>query len=472
MSNEFDTLIVNGKIPDFAADTFSSAALVLNDGRIEEIVDTTNQERIDYLTRYASEVIDAQGHVVAPGFIDVHMHEENLAETDDYGIGRLMARMGVTTCVAGNCGESPQDFETFSQWVGSKGGAPVNYLILAGYNSYRRSLSLGTYDKATPEQYRRAAELVRKQIEAGCSGVSFGLEYDPGISEEEMFEVVSAVADLDPFVSIHFRADCANAHASLEEMARLSRKTHVRVQASHLSSLAGYGYMDEALAFIEHEMAENPQFGYDTYPYTAFSTGIGSAVFDVDWRAKWGCGYDAIRFLYPPYRGQRATRETYEEVRTKHPEQNVVCFAMREPEIEAAIVNPLGLVCSDGGIYAGEAHPRAAGSFPRVIAQYVRGTKSLTLIQALRKMSLQAAERLGLGTTKGSIEQGKDADLIIFDPEVIEDRSTFDEPLLAPAGIDRVLVGGVTVVKDGADTGNLGGRVLAGAGRHAGKAEG
>ncbi|WP_428378352.1 amidohydrolase family protein [Olsenella sp. Marseille-QA0557] len=472
MSNEFDTLIVNGRIPNFATDTFISAALALNDGCIEEIVDTTNEDRIDYLTHHASEVIDAKGHVVAPGFIDVHMHEENLAETDEYGIGRLMARMGVTTCVAGNCGESPQDFQTFSQWVNSKGGAPVNYLILAGYNSYRQSLSLGTYDKATPEQYRKAAALVREQIEAGCAGVSFGLEYDPGITEEEMYEVVSAVADLDPFVSIHFRADCADARASLEEMARLSRKTQVRVEASHLSSLAGYGYMDEALAFIEQEMAENPQFGYDTYPYTAFSTGIGSAVFDVDWRAKWGCDYDAIRFLYPPYRGQRATRETYEEVRSQHPEQNVVCFAMREPEIEAAIVNPLGLVCSDGGVYAGEAHPRAAGSFPRVIARYVRGTKSLTLMQALKKMSLQAAKRLGLSATKGSIEPGKDADIVIFDPELIEDGSTFDEPLKAPVGIDRVLVGGVTVVKDSADTGALSGCVLAGAGRHAEKTEG
>ena len=114
MSNEFDTLIVNGRIPNFATDTFISAALALNDGCIEEIVDTTNEDRIDYLTHHASEVIDAKGHVVAPGFIDVHMHEENLAETDEYGIGRLMARMGVTTCVAGNCGESPQDFQTFS----------------------------------------------------------------------------------------------------------------------------------------------------------------------------------------------------------------------------------------------------------------------------------------------------------------------------------------------------------------------
>ena len=452
---------MGGKVPDFASDTFSSAALFVSDGRIQELIDADNSARIDQLMREASEVIDAQGQVVAPGFIDVHMHEENLAETSEYGIGKLMAHMGVTTCVAGNCGESPQDFETFSQWVASKGGAPVNYLILAGYNSYRRTLGLGVYDKASPEQRHQATELVRKQVEAGCWGVSFGLEYDPGISEEEMVEAVSAVADLDPFVSIHFRADCADALASLEEMARLSRTTHVRVQASHLSSLAGYGYMDEALAFIEKEMAENPLFGYDTYPYTAFSTGIGSAVFDVDWRAKWGCGYDAIRFLYPPYRGQRATRETYEEVRAQHPEQNVVCFAMREPEIEAAIVNPLGLVCSDGGVYAGEAHPRAAGSFPRVIARYVRGTKSLTLMQALKKMSLQAAKRLGLDATKGSIAPGKDADLIIFDPETIEDCSTFDEPLLAPAGIDRVFVGGKTVVQNGVDTGNLSGKIVA-----------
>lgn len=460
MSLVADTVIRAGLVPDYEAGSLLAAAVAITDGKISAVVPSSDEAAVAELCEGASEVVDAGGHVVSPGFVDVHMHEEDLSESDDYGIGLLMARMGVTTCVAGNCGQSPQTFGRFSGWVASKGGAPVNYVLLAGYNDYRHAQGLGTYDAATPDQARAAAALVREQVEQGCAGVSFGLEYDPGISTAEMTSAVASVADLDPFVSIHFRADCADALASLEEMAALSRETGVRVEVSHLSSLAGYGYMDGALDFIAREMAENPLFGFDTYPYTAFSTGIGSAVFDVDWRAKWGCDYDAVQFLYPPYRGMRATRETYEEVRAAHPEQNVVCFAMREPEIEAAIASPLSLVCSDGGVYGGEAHPRAAGTFPRVIARYVRGTGSLTLVGALEKMTLRAARRLGLDARKGSVEVGKDADLVVFDPETIADGSTFMDPLAPPVGIDRVVVGGVTVVEGGRDTGRMGGAVI------------
>lgn len=461
MSRAADTVILAGLVPDYEAGSLLEAAVAVSDGKVSAVVPSADEAAVAALAEGAAEVVDARGHVVAPGFIDLHMHEEDLAEGERWGIGRLMARMGVTTCVGGNCGQSPQTFGRFAGWVASQGGAPVNYVLLAGYNDYRHTLGLGTYDAATTAQARAAAALVREQVEAGCAGVSFGLEYDPGISTAEMTSAVAAVADLDPFVSIHFRADCADAVASLKEMAALSRETGVRVEVSHLSSLAGYGYMDEALAFLAREMAENPRLGFDTYPYTAFSTGIGSAVFDVDWRAKWGCDYDAVQFLYPPHRGERATRETYEEVRAAHPEQNVVCFAMREPEIEAAIASPLSLVCSDGGVYGGEAHPRAAGTFPRVIARYVRGTGSLTLVGALEKMTLRAAERIGLAGRKGSVEVGKDADLVIFDPETIADGSTFLDPLAPPVGIDRVMVAGVTVVDGGRDTGRLAGRVLA-----------
>ncbi len=460
MSCTYDMVITGGRVPDFSTGALKCTSLGIADGKIAAVVPADDTAATEELLREAGEVVDADGHVVSPGFIDIHMHEENISETDDYLIGRYMVRMGVTSCLCGNCGESPQTFEEFSAWVRSKGGAPTNYLVLAGYNDYRHTQGPGTYDAATPEQQRATQELVRRELEAGCVGVSFGLEYDPGITTQEMTDAVRAVTDLDPFVSIHFREDCTGAIASLEEMAQLSRDTKVPVEVSHLSSLAGYGYMDEALDFIRKEMAENPLFGYDTYPYNAFCTTLGSAVFDVDWRAKWGCDYDAILFQYPPYRGQRATREAYEEMREKEPEQTVVCFAMKPAEIGAAVVEPLGFICSDGGVYDGECHPRAAGTFPRVFSQYVRGTKSLSLMDALEKMTIKAARRIGIDAHKGSIEVGKDADLVIFDPETIEDRSTFEEATLSPVGIDRVIVDGTTVVLNGKDTGALPGRVL------------
>ncbi len=455
-----DTVIVSGLVPNYEAGDLLAAAVAINGGKITQVVPSTDEQAVADLAANASEVIDAKGHVVAPGFIDIHMHEEDLDDTKEYAIGRLMARMGVTTGICGNCGESPQPIEKFRSWVESQGGAPMNYVVLAGYNDYRRLQGPGPYDGATEEQQQAARKLVREQIEAGCWGVSFGLEYDPGITTEEMHAALAQIRDLDPFVSIHFRADCEDAPDSIREMAELSRAAGVRVEVSHLSSLAGYGYMDEALELIEAEHAANPRFTYDTYPYTAFSTGIGTAVFDVDWRTKWGCDYDAIQFLYPPYRGQRATKETYEQVRREHPEQNVVCFAMRAEEISAALANPLGLVCSDGGVYEGECHPRAAGTFPRFLGRYVRDEKIMGLVEALEKITLKPAQRIGLDGCKGTVEVGKDADLVIFDPQEICDRSTFDDPAVPPVGIDRVMVAGRSVVVDGHDTDELPGGIL------------
>ena len=461
MASHTNTVIRAGLVPDYEAGALLAAAVAISDGKVTEVVPEGDGSRVRELCEGADEVIDARGRVVAPGFIDIHMHEENLADGDAFTISRLMARMGVTTGVCGNCGISPQGIADMRSWVASRGGAPMDYVVLSGYNSARHTQGLGFYDAVSPEQAAAARAIVRSEVEAGCWGVSFGLEYDPGITYDEMLAAVRDVAAVDPFVSIHFRADCEDAVDSIREMARLSREAGVRVQVSHLSSLAGYGYMSQALDAIHVEHDLNSLFSFDTYPYAAFSTSIGSAVFDVDWRAKWGCGYDAVRFLYPPHKGERATRETYEAVRAKHPDQNVVCFAMRDPEIEAALADPLGTVCSDGGVYEGECHPRAAGTFPRFLGRYVRERKTMGLVEALEKITLAPARRVGLDGRKGRVAPGYDADIVIFDPDTIMDGATFDEPTLPPVGIDRVMLRGRTVVLDGVDTESLPGCVLA-----------
>lgn len=448
-----DTLIVAGLVPSYGAGAFVRADVAIKDGKVVAVGEEAS-------ALAAAEVIDAHGLVVSPGFIDVHMHEEDVARDPAFAIGRAMARMGVTTCVCGNCGVSPQPLGALSEWVDAQGGAPTNYVVLAGYNSAREAQGLGFYDVASPEQRIVAQRHVRDEVEAGAWGVSFGLEYHPGIAYEEMRDVVLAVADLDPFVSIHFRRDCEGAVESIREMARLSRDTGCRVQVSHLSSLAAYGYMDEALALIDAEIEDNPLFGFDTYPYEAFSTSIGSAVFDVDWRAKWGVDYDAILVLHGPHAGQRATKEVYEDLRDNDPYQHVVCFALHADEIEAALADRRGLVCSDGGIYDGTGHPRCAGTFPRFLGRYVRERGTMGLLDGLRKITLDAARRIGLDATKGSLEPGKDADLVIFDPETIRDGATFEDPTAPPAGIERVMVAGRTVVRDNDMTGELPGMVL------------
>lgn len=455
-----DTVITGGIVPDFKTGELMPASVLISKEKIAAVVPASDARATDQLVRSAAEVIDAAGHVVSPGFIDPLMHEENLFDTGEYVIGHYMARMGVTTCLCGNCGESPQPIKKFAAWVASKGGAPTNYLALAGYNTYRRMQRLRAHDQASEVQQRAIRRLIRHEIQDGCAGVSFGLECDPGISTDEMTAAVRAVADLHPFVSVHFRADCEGAMASLREMAQLSRDTGVSVEVSHLSSLAGYGYMSEALDFIHREMEENPLFGFDAFPYTTFCTELDSAVFDDDWQSKWGSSYEAIQFLRPPYKGWRARQHTFEEMRAKDPHQPVACFAMKPKEIEAAIADPLGLICSDSGVREGRCHPGTAGAFPRVFSRYVRGTGSLSLMEALEKLTVKAARRIGIDGFKGSIEPGKDADIVIFDPETIADGSTYEEPELPPVGIDRVMVSGVTVVQNGHDTRDLPGRLI------------
>ena len=189
-------------------------------------------------------------------------------------------------------------------------------------------------------------------------------------------------------------------------------------------------------------MEKNPKLNYDTYPYNAFSTYISSTVFDEGCLEAWGKDYSDLLLTDEPYKNVRCTEEIFRECREKYPNMLVVAFVMNEAEIAAAIANKHGMVASDGIINHGNGHPRAAGTFPRVLGKYVREDKVLTLIDALRKMTLEPAKRLLMENRKGVIKEGADADLTIFDPETILDGATFAELDIAPTGIDYVIVNG------------------------------
>lgn len=451
----FDTLLVGGRYPDFNAGKLERAEIALKDGKIAAILPAGERPE-------AERVMNAAGKVVSPGFIDLHMHEEEFKDgSHSYDIAQYMAKQGVTTCVAGNCGQQNHPTAQFKAILAQNGGAPVNYILLAGYNAIRESEGLGWYDAVTADRQARILEKLKQEQEDGAWGVSFGLEYSPGISTGEMTQAVQAIKGYDPFVSIHFRADCEACMPSLKEMAQLSRDTGCRVQISHLSSLAGTAHnMPQSLEYLEKEIRENPLLGYDTYPYCAFCTGIGTAAFDMDWREKWGVDYDIILLLHHPYTGQRCTRELYEKVRRETPEVNVVAFAMDEESIRAAIAHPAGLLGSDGSISDGYlGHPRAAGTFPRILGKYVREEKALTLMEALDKMTRRAAGRVGL-PAKGQVKPGLDADLVIFDPDTIADGAEFTDITIPNRGIDAVLIAGQAVVEDNVLTGALPGRFL------------
>lgn len=433
----FDTVIHSGVYPDFQSGTLVPATIAISCGKIAAILPPE-------MPFSAKQVIDAKGHVVSPGFIDLHMHEEDfLQEERSYNSALFMVRMGVTTAVGGNCGVMNHRYKEFKAIVDELGGSPVNYVLLTGYNSLREQAGIGWYDAAPEEKQKAIHEIIRQEIADGSWGVTFGLEYAPGITSDEMTAAVLAVQDSDPFVAIHYRADCEGCLSSLEEMAKLCRDTDCRVQISHLSSLGGPGHMmEQSLAYLEKEIAANPKLGYDTYPYDAFCTGIGTAAFDEGWRERWGVDYDIVMLLHEPYKGVRCDKALYEKVRRETPKVNVVCFAMDEDSIRQAVAHPMGLLGSDGILSNGkEGHPRIAGTFPRILGKYVREEKALTLMDALDKMTHRAADRIGL-TGKGRIAPGYDADITIFDPDTILDGPDWTDLSIPNVGIDYVLVGG------------------------------
>lgn len=435
-----DILITSGKYPDFDKNQLIKANIGIQDGKIAYIGDDEPE---------AKSIIDASGRVVSPGFIDIHMHEENAAEGDKWVIAEMMVRQGVTTAVGGNCGVMNQPLKEFKAMMDRLEGCPVNYLIFSGYNYYRHDvLGFDHYDKTDKEVWDKIRDFVREDLKEGACGISFGIEYDPGITTEEIKYAIDVSDDDHLLISAHYRADGEKAAEAIREMIDIQESTGKRFQVSHLSSCSAMGQMREALDLINEENAKNPRFNYDTYPYNAFSTHIGSTVFEDGCLEAWGKDYSDIMLTEEPYKNVRCNKEIFEDARKNYPDMLAVAFVMNEEEIAQAITNPIGMVASDGIINNGLGHPRAAGTFPRVLGKYVREEKKLDLLTALRKMTLEPARRLELEHRKGVIKENADADITIFDPETIIDGPEFGNIDIPNKGIDYVIVNGQVAVKD------------------------
>ncbi|WP_324824241.1 amidohydrolase family protein [Sinanaerobacter sp. ZZT-01] len=435
-----DILIKSAQYPDYEKGEMLNGDIGIKDGKIL---------KIGKVTESAKQVISAEGKVVSPGFIDIHMHEEDfINEGERYVISEMMLKMGVTTCLGGNCGLQHQSVRSFKKTISRLGGAPVNYMLLAGYNSMRTQAGMGRYEETPEILVSEISKKIKKEIEDGAFGVSFGLEYDPGITFDEVIKVLNELTYDDIFVSMHYREDSAGSSDAIREMIEIAKVSKKKFQISHLSSCSAMGQMKDALKEINDAIVENPKLDYDTYPYNAFSTSIGSAVFNEGCFERWNKSYEDILLTDEPYKNCFCDKELFVKARSEHPQMLAVAFVMNEEEISEAISNPYGMIASDGIINNGNGHPRAAGTFPRVLGRYVRETKCISMINALRKMTFEPAKRLGLNQ-KGQIQEGFDADLTIFDPKIIMDGATFEDITVAPIGINFVLLNGSIALKDG-----------------------
>ncbi|GAK58574.1 amidohydrolase 3 [Candidatus Vecturithrix granuli] len=437
----YDLKIVNAQMVDFEQQEFVLCDLGIEQGKIAEI---------GAITAPAKKEIDAGGQVAAPGFLDIHMHEEVLGESadgDDYDIANKMLLMGVTTCVGGNCGKNRQPAKEFLTFI-DQHGAPVNYLLYVGHNSLRQYVGVPTsYDKATPAQIEQMQQHVRSALDDGVIGISFGFEYDPGIELNETIQVCQAAADRQILLAAHYRSDAAAGLDSIREMIEISKITGQPMQISHLGSCTAMGYMRESLEIIQAAIDTGVDVEADCYPYHAFCTFIGSAVFDEGCFERWNTSYDSILLTEEPFKGQYCSEELFHKARKEYPNMLAVAFVMNEEEVIECLKAPIVTVASDGVLRKGNGHPRAAGTFPRVLGRYVRERQELTLIEALEKMTLKPARRLKLDQHKGQIKVGWDADLVIFDPATILDGATFEAPALPPEGIQAVIVNGELAVQ-------------------------
>ena len=204
-----DLLLVNGQYPDYEKGEMVKGNVGIDGGKIVFIGNETPE---------AAKVIDVKGDVVSPGFIDIHMHEEKfLTEGDKYVIAQMMLEMGVTTAVGGNCGLQNQDLSEFKAAIERMGGSPINYIMLAGYNQFRYQLGIGRYEEATLEQREEIRKLLKRELDEGAFGVSFGIEYDPGITYDEMLYAAGVSDDPDLLMAAHYRNDCINDIESIME---------------------------------------------------------------------------------------------------------------------------------------------------------------------------------------------------------------------------------------------------------------
>jgi len=418
------------------------------DGKLNLLVENGKIAWVGTGKPEADRVIDAAGKIVTPGFVDIHLHEDPVAEGKIQPcIFNMALKQGVTTVVGGNCGINVHDPVEYLDLV-DRDGTPVNVALYAGHEYFRKEAGAqDIYAKATEDQKQQMEENLRAALEGGCVGVSFGLRYVPGANQDEFFRAAACCADSKKLIASHVRDDADAVFDAIDEFCAAGVEFDLPVQISHIGSMGGFGQMEAVLQKIDSYKLNGLDIMLDCYPYFAFSTRLGTPTYDPGWLERYHCGYDVLEYCEGKYKGQRATAETFAEMRRDFPECITVCHVMKEEDIRLAFRHPAVMLASDGLVNNGQGHPRAAGSFARFLAQFAR-TGTLSLYQAVEKMTAIPAQRLHLAD-KGRLNVGADADIAIFDYETIQDRATFAQPALDPVGIDTVLIGGEIALQNG-----------------------
>jgi N-acyl-D-amino-acid deacylase len=430
-------VIRNGRIIDPKNKVDSVNDLYFDeDGIIGMTLDGT-----DFMSEKPQVEYDASGMIVSPGFIDIHMHEDPVANGEiANNIFLTMLQMGVTSVVGGNCGLNAYDPGEYLNIV-DKDGAPVNIALLAGHGYARNSQDI--YEKYNPlneAQLEKVVTSLRKSLDAGCFGISYGIKYVPGLNHKELIETARLCINDNKLLAAHIRNDTEESLEALEEFAGIAIETGLPIQVSHIGSMAGFGQMERFLKMVDEYKLSGLEISCDCYPYDAFSTEIGATTYDGDFSKRYKKDYSAIEICEGKYKGQRATPEIFKELRREAPGTLTVAHVMDKEDVKLALMHPNVMIASDGLLSGQAGHPRAAGTFPRFISKYLKKNK-ISLSEGLGKITSDPANKLGLDK-RGNFSKGSAADITVFDLEKIDDKASFGSPVSKPEGIKYVFING------------------------------
>ena len=450
----FDVVLAGGRVMDPGSGLDAVRHLGLRGDRIAAI----SAEPLD-----GAEVVDVAGLVVAPGFIDLHAHGQ------DAVTNRYQAHDGVTSAFDMEAGVWPVE----PWYAARRGKAVIHYGAAVGHIPVRVAVKHGLEvghpntnpamtqamqlaewrDEALdPGESERLLAMLDRGLAAGALGIGMGIQYSPGATRQEVLAVFRLAARLGTPVFVHARysgnLDAEGGLAAAQEVVAAAAASGAAVHLVHVTS-TGIGQTAEILELIQGARARGLDITTEAYPYTAASTYLESAYFDPGWRQRYGIGFGDLQWVAT---GERLTGESFARYRQQG--GPVIIFMIPEAVVDLAVAHPLVMIASDGlPFLSGGEHPRGSGTFARVLGRYSRERGLLGLMDALRKMTVEPADRLAAWVPamrrKGRVAEGADADVTVFDPARVRDRATYEEPTSYSDGIQHVLVSGTFVVRDG-----------------------
>ncbi len=473
------TLIRNALVVDGTGAAPQAGDVAIEAGRILA-VDAAGALR-DYRAR---ETLDADGKVLAPGFIDVHTHDDLYVIRNPEMLPKLS--QGVTTVIAGNCGISaapvqlrgappdpmnllggPESFRypTFASYVAAieEARPSINVAALVGHTSLR-SNAMDCLDRsATSSQIAAMRAQLQEALSHGALGLSTGLAYMSAFSAstEEVTALAQSLAEAGGIYTTHLRSEADAIVQALDEACRIGSDAKVPVVISHLkcAGIANWGRSTEVLEWLDRARESQP-VGWDCYPYAAGSSTLDLRQVDerVTVRITWSTPH-------PEKAGQTLAQiaeswgVSHREAAQRLQPAGAIYHSIAEEDMRSILSHPATMIGSDGLPNDPRPHPRLWGTFPRVLGHYSRQLGLFPLAEAVRKMTSLPAERFRLAD-RGRIRAGYHADLVLFDAEKIGDRATFDDPTLPSVGIESVWVNGMIAYRNQNPTGQRAGRFL------------